>query len=108
MDEKMRAYMDALAALIEANPLPPLPFPSSPAKLKRLKGLMKTQKNRERWLTAFQKWKETQGNGWPFPGIDIHYRAHTRMYAMPDHKHFSEQCKVPIDEIIAIRTLLFR
>jgi hypothetical protein len=61
-DPLREAFADAFDELCRQHPLPPLPYPNNPQKLKRLKSIMRKQRNRKTWsnkLRAHRKWLPT-------------------------------------------------
>lgn len=95
--EKYQIFREAFEGLCQNNPLPPLPYPSTARRLKRLKSIMKIQKNRARWLADIPSVTE-HDNGYKRRNWNLRHRPH--MYKI------AEDCKLPRDELITVATLL--
>lgn len=113
--EKRTAFAHAFRYMCEQSPLPPLPYPGNQKKLKRLKALMKTQKNRERWqhdiaATRVRVMLQNVGN-WTSAGglktttVEMHDTILVLDYI--DYKHLARECKLPLDEVLAIKALIW-
>lgn len=98
MDEKYQVFVEAFRGMCQNNPLPPLPYPSTARRLKRLKATMKIQKNRDRWLAAIPSVIE-YSNGYKCHPWRLDYRNHLEKVA--------EDCKLPREELLTVATLLF-
>lgn len=102
MDDKRAAFAAAFDELCRQCPLPPLPYPDTQKKLKLLKSLMKKQKSREHYSRALMVQTMVTGyKGQKFTqwAIHIHCDFHRR--------HIAEACRLPVDHLHAIYTLLY-
>lgn len=101
MDEKRLAFAAAFDELCLQHPLPPLPYPTNRKKLKRLKWLMKKQKNREHYSRALRAetlvtgYKGKQFLQWE---INIH---EVRL------KEIAGACRLPVEALHSVYTLLY-
>lgn len=113
--EKRTAFAHAFRYLCEQNPLPPLPYPGNHKKLKRLKALMKTQKNRERWqrdiaATRVRVSVQNAGSWTPTGALELKaVEMHETRLVLDfiDHKHLALECKLPLDEVLAVKALIW-
>lgn len=101
--ERRAVFVEAMKGLFESYPLPPLPYPDNPRRLKRLKSIMRTQMNRERWLSLLlsrAKLKSTRITATEFLRAERFLKSDTL-------RVIAEECKVPEQVIRAVHSLIY-